>query len=179
MRMRTRRRGKRLRGSVVGSFEDEGTLRSTEPIGFSQRSGPRARFHGANDGAVFDARPYRRWRIHAVKTDQTHQAIMKAALAEYRKRASRKQGAIKQRHQIRHRNRSELRRYLWPQGEGWKQERGCQVEHGPVGRNLGLPKARLFALSIGRNLRKPYLSPSDCRNRIPPGARWGDMKCHG
>ena len=63
--------------------------------------------------------------------------------------------------------------------EGWKQERGCQVEYGPVGSNLGLPKARLFALSIGRNLRKPYLSPSDCRNRIPPGAHWGDMKCHG
>ena len=54
-----------------------------------------------------------------------------------------------------------------PLRSGQLQERGCQVEYGLGGSNLELLKARFFALSVGRNLWKPYLSPSDCRNRIP------------
>ena len=37
---------------------------------------------------ALDGRMYRRLRIHAAKTDQTHQSILEAALAEYLKRAS-------------------------------------------------------------------------------------------
>ena len=37
---------------------------------------------------ALDASTYRRLRIHAAKTDQTHQAILESALAEYLKRAS-------------------------------------------------------------------------------------------
>ena len=37
---------------------------------------------------ALDARTYRRLRIHAAKTDQTHQAILEAALAEYLKHAN-------------------------------------------------------------------------------------------
>ena len=37
---------------------------------------------------ALDGRTYRRLRIHAAKTDQTHQTILESALAEYLKRAS-------------------------------------------------------------------------------------------
>ena len=36
---------------------------------------------------ALDGRMYRRLRIHAAKTDQTHQAILESALAEYLKNA--------------------------------------------------------------------------------------------
>ena len=35
-----------------------------------------------------DARTYRRLRVHAANTDQTHQTILESALAEYLKQAS-------------------------------------------------------------------------------------------
>ncbi|WBU62618.1 CopG family transcriptional regulator [Paracoccus aerodenitrificans] len=37
---------------------------------------------------ALDGETYKRLRIHAAKTDQTHQAILEAALAEYLKRAN-------------------------------------------------------------------------------------------
>ncbi|WP_316016072.1 CopG family transcriptional regulator [Roseobacter sp. HKCCA0434] len=36
---------------------------------------------------ALDGETYRRLRLHAVETDQTHQAILEVALAEYLKRA--------------------------------------------------------------------------------------------
>ena len=36
---------------------------------------------------ALDGAAYRRLRIHAAETDQTHQAILKAALTEYLKRS--------------------------------------------------------------------------------------------
>jgi hypothetical protein len=36
---------------------------------------------------ALDGETYRRLRMHAAKTDQTHQAILEAALAEYLNRA--------------------------------------------------------------------------------------------
>ena len=37
---------------------------------------------------ALDARTYRRLRMHAANTDQTHQTILESALAEYLKHAS-------------------------------------------------------------------------------------------
>lgn len=37
---------------------------------------------------ALDGETYRRLRIHAAETDQTHQAILETALAEYLKRAN-------------------------------------------------------------------------------------------
>lgn len=37
---------------------------------------------------ALDGETYRRLRLHAVETDQTHQNILEAALAEYLKRAN-------------------------------------------------------------------------------------------
>lgn len=37
---------------------------------------------------ALDGETYRRLRLHAAKTDQTHQAILEAALAEYLNRAN-------------------------------------------------------------------------------------------
>ena len=37
---------------------------------------------------ALDGETYKRLRLHAVNTDQTHQAIMEQALAEYLKRAN-------------------------------------------------------------------------------------------
>ena len=37
---------------------------------------------------ALDGETYRRLRLHAAETDQTHQAILETALAEYLKRAS-------------------------------------------------------------------------------------------
>ena len=37
---------------------------------------------------ALDARTYRRLRMHAASTDQTHQTILESALAEYLKHAS-------------------------------------------------------------------------------------------
>ena len=37
---------------------------------------------------ALDARTYRRLRVHAANTDQTHQTILESALAEYLKHAS-------------------------------------------------------------------------------------------
>lgn len=37
---------------------------------------------------ALDGETYKRMRLHAAKTDQTHQAILEAALAEYLKRKS-------------------------------------------------------------------------------------------
>ena len=44
---------------------------------------PKKRVTVALDGGT-----YRRLRLHAANTDQTHQAILESALAEYLKRAS-------------------------------------------------------------------------------------------
>ena len=37
---------------------------------------------------ALDGETYKRLRLHAAKTDQTHQSILEAALAEYLKRAN-------------------------------------------------------------------------------------------
>jgi len=37
---------------------------------------------------ALDGETYKRLRLHAAETDQTHQAILEAALAEYLKRAN-------------------------------------------------------------------------------------------
>ena len=60
-------------------------------------------------------------------------------------------GAIKQRHQIRHSLGSN----------------GSRFPFHAVGSNIERLKARFFALGVGRNLWKPYLSPSDCRKQDP------------
>jgi hypothetical protein len=58
-------------------------LPNTEP-----KSAPKKREGEKRLTLALDGETYRRLRIHAAKTDQTHQAILEVALAEYLNRAN-------------------------------------------------------------------------------------------
>lgn len=59
------------------------TLLNTEP-----NPAPRKREGEKRLTLALDGETYRRLRLHAAETDQTHQDILEAALAEYLKRAN-------------------------------------------------------------------------------------------
>ena len=57
--------------------------RGARPITPEKKAAPKKRVTLALDGAT-----YRRLRMYAAETDQTHQTILEAALAEYLKRGT-------------------------------------------------------------------------------------------
>ena len=57
--------------------------RGSSPITAEKKAASKKRVTLALDGAT-----YRRLRMYAAETDQTHQAILESALAEYLKRAN-------------------------------------------------------------------------------------------
>ena len=63
--------------------ETETPQRGASPITAEKRAASKKRVTLALDGAT-----YRRLRMYAVETDQTHQAILESALAEYLERAN-------------------------------------------------------------------------------------------
>lgn len=56
--------------------------------GADQEKKPAKRLGEKRLTLALDGETYRRLRLHAAKTDQTHQAILEAALAEYLNRAN-------------------------------------------------------------------------------------------
>jgi hypothetical protein len=59
-----------------------------QPTGKPASKAPKKREGEKRLTLALDGDTYRRLRMHAAETDQTHQAILEAALAEYLKRAN-------------------------------------------------------------------------------------------
>lgn len=62
--------------------------RGAAPLTTGARPAPKKREGEKRLTLALDGETYRRLRMHAVETDQTHQDILEAALAEYLKRAN-------------------------------------------------------------------------------------------
>lgn len=62
--------------------------RGAAPLNNVQKLAPKKREGEKRLTLALDGETYRRLRIHAAETDQTHQAILEAALAEYLNRAT-------------------------------------------------------------------------------------------
>lgn len=62
--------------------------RGTAPPGSEPKPTPKRREGEKRLTLALDGETYRRLRMHAAETDQTHQSILEAALAEYLKRAN-------------------------------------------------------------------------------------------
>ena len=61
--------------------------RGAAPLNIEQKLSPRKREGEKRLTLALDRDTYRRLRLHAVETDQTHQTILQAALTEYLNRA--------------------------------------------------------------------------------------------
>lgn len=62
--------------------------RGAAPSNTEPKPAPRKREGEKRLTLALDGETYRRLRLHAAETDQTHQDILEAALAEYLKRAT-------------------------------------------------------------------------------------------
>ncbi len=62
--------------------------RGAAPSGAGAKPAPKKREGEKRLTLALDGDTYRRLRIHAAETDQTHQAILEAALADYLNRAN-------------------------------------------------------------------------------------------
>lgn len=62
--------------------------RGAAPLNTGHKLAPKKREGEKRLTLALDGETYRRLRIHAAETDQTHQAILEVALAEYLNRAS-------------------------------------------------------------------------------------------
>jgi len=62
--------------------------RGAAPLDIGQKSAPKKREGEKRLTLALNSETYRRLRMHAAETDQTHQDILEAALAEYLNRAN-------------------------------------------------------------------------------------------
>jgi hypothetical protein len=62
--------------------------RGAAPLNTDPKPAPKKREGEKRLTLALDGETYRRLRMHAAKTDQTHQAILEVALAEYLNRAN-------------------------------------------------------------------------------------------
>lgn len=62
--------------------------RGAVPFNNGQKTAPKKRDGEKRLTLALDGETYRRLRMHAAETDQTHQAILEVALAEYLNRAN-------------------------------------------------------------------------------------------